>query len=119
MTVAVRCRAPTSQAQIAAAQFANARDADEEKPESEQMRIAKNLQIDRQPRYPKEDRINKATISPRNCSSMCFVRLGDCPIMMPAANAPSTVCTPMKLVTSARAIMITRMMLRTGISMTK
>ena len=43
-------------AQIAAAQFANTRDADEDKRESKQMRIAENLEINGEPRHPKEDR---------------------------------------------------------------
>ena len=32
---------------------------------------------------------------PRNCSSICPVRIGDSPTSTPATKAPSTVCTPM------------------------
>jgi len=53
------------------------------------------------PANPKNTGMNKATINPRNSSSMCWVNIGDCPIMTPAMNAPNTVCTPMKSVTSA------------------
>jgi hypothetical protein len=106
-------------AQIAAAQFANTRNADEDKRESEQIRIAENLEINGEPRHPKEDRHKQGHDQSSQLLFDVLVRIGDCPIMIPTANAPSTVCTPMKLVTSARAIMITRMTLMTGYSMTK
>ena len=71
------------------------------------------------PAIPKKIGINEATINPRSCSSMRLVRIGDCPIMIPATNAPSSVCTPMKFVISARAMAINRITLITGISITK
>ena len=49
------------------------------------------------PARPKNTGMNSATISPRNCSSMWRVRIGDSPTRMPATNAPSTSVTPITL----------------------
>ena len=53
------------------------------------------------PAMPKNTGMKNARMRPRNCSSMCLVRIGDSPISTPATKAPSTVCTPMKCVVSA------------------
>ncbi len=71
------------------------------------------------PATPKNTGMNSATIKPRNSSSMCRVRMGDWPMSMPATNAPSTVWTPIRFVSSAKASISTRMAVMTGISMTK
>ncbi len=71
------------------------------------------------PAMPKNTGMKNATIKPRNCSSMCLVRIGDSPMSTPATKAPSTVCTPMKCVASAIATMITRIVVITGNSVSK
>ena len=43
------------------------------------------------PAMPKNTGMKNARMSPRNCSSMCLVRIGDSPISTPATKAPSTV----------------------------
>ncbi len=63
--------------------------------------------------------MNKAAISPRSCSSMWRVRIGDSPIRMPATKAPSTVLTPISCVISAIPIMMRRIMVMTGKSLAK
>ena len=71
------------------------------------------------PASPKNTGMNRAMISPRSCSSMCRVRIGDWPTRMPATKAPSTVWTPIRLVMSAIRPITTRMVVMTGISLTK
>jgi hypothetical protein len=71
------------------------------------------------PARAKKTGMKSATMRPRNCSSMCRVRMGDSPISTPATNAPRTVCTPIASVTSAIAPVITRMTVMTGSSLTE
>ena len=71
------------------------------------------------PAVPKNTGMKKAMISPRSCSSMCLVRIGDSPTRMPATNAPSTVCTPIRSVTIAMPPMISRMAVITAKSLMK
>ena len=71
------------------------------------------------PAMPKNTGMKNARISPRSCSSMCLLRIGDSPISTPETKAPSTVCTPMKCVVNAIAPMITRMVVITGKSLWK
>ena len=68
---------------------------------------------------PKNTGMKNAMIRPRNCSSMCLVRIGDSPTRMPATKAPSTVCTPIMSVVSAITPMITRIAVMTANSLTK
>src|SRR5664280_2199368 len=67
------------------------------------------------PAVAKNTGMKKAMISPRNCSSMWRVRIGDSPIRMPATKAPSTVCTPIRSVIIAIVHMISRMAVITAI----
>ncbi len=53
------------------------------------------------PVSPKNTGMKSAVVSPRSCSSICRVRIGDCPMSSPAMKAPSTVCTPIAAVMSA------------------
>ena len=71
------------------------------------------------PAVPKNTGMKNAMIMPRNCSSMCLVRIGDSPTRMPATKAPSTACTPIMCVVSAIAPMITRIAVMTANSLTK
>ena len=71
------------------------------------------------PAIPKNTGMKNARMRPRSCASICLVRIGDSPINTPATKAPSTVCTPMKCVSSAMAPMITRMVVITANSLSK
>ena len=71
------------------------------------------------PASEKKMGMNRATTRPRNCSSMWRVRIGDSPTRIPATNAPSTVCTPIRCVMSAIVPMMTRIAVTTGTSLTK
>ena len=71
------------------------------------------------PAMPKNTGAKNAVISPRNCSSMWRVRIGDSPTRMPATKAPSTVCTPIRCVISAITPMMHRMAVITANSLTR
>ena len=74
---------------------------------SSELRVASRMvRSALRPAMPKNTGVKKAVMRPRNCSSMCLVRIGDSPTSMPATKAPSTVCTPIRCVISAIAPMI-------------
>ena len=68
------------------------------------------------PATAKNTGAKKAKMKPRSSLSICSVRIGDWPIMMPATKAPSAVCTPISSVVSASDSMTTRMAVITGTS---
>ena len=72
-------------------ELADARDGDQAEGKKSKLRIPEHRQIRVQPGQEKKTGMNSAMTSPRSCSSMWRVRIGDSPTRIPATKAPSTV----------------------------
>ena len=84
-----------------AAEFSDARDQHQRAGEQQQVRVFQDREVGAEPGEAEEHRHEQAVINPRSRSSICLVRIGDSPTSTPATKAPSTVCTPIRCVTSA------------------